>query len=126
MRLQEGRILFVSFAGMYRDSNLEKHVVIAIDSEGKQRKFNGMFTALSYDEGKTWKIKPVWPDDGADTVVSFDGEEEPSPESTGFTGLHQPNSQKLAPSGSTMRVTCWPKARREFAVLIRRDTTAKP
>jgi len=49
-RLREGPILLVSFA----DS---KNGMVIRDAAGVERRVYGMFAALSFDEGKTWKVK---------------------------------------------------------------------
>ncbi len=49
-RLQEGPILFVSFADRKKGMDIP-------DASGKQRRVYGMFAALSFDEGKTWPCK---------------------------------------------------------------------
>jgi len=49
-RLQEGPILFVSFADRRKGMDIP-------DASGKQRRVYGMFAALSFDEGKTWPCK---------------------------------------------------------------------
>ncbi len=49
-RLQEGPILFVSFADRRKGMDIP-------DAAGNQRRVFGMFAALSFDEGKTWPCK---------------------------------------------------------------------
>jgi len=49
-RLQEGPILFVSFADRRKGMDIP-------DASGNQRRVFGMFAALSFDEGKTWPCK---------------------------------------------------------------------
>ncbi len=56
-RLQEGPILFVSFAD-------RKKGMMLIDTAGNKRQVYGMFAALSFDEGKTWPIKRLITDGG--------------------------------------------------------------
>lgn len=52
LRLQEGPILFLSFAHSRRPMKM-------IDGNGKESKCQGMYAALSYDEGKSWFIRLV-------------------------------------------------------------------
>jgi len=88
MRLKEGPLLFISFAGVYGDR--ERYAMRAIDSNGQEREVHGMYTTLSYDEGKTWEhLKPVWSADLPDSVVSFDGMIESAPELTGYLAAVQ-------------------------------------
>nr|MDO8113836.1 SUMF1/EgtB/PvdO family nonheme iron enzyme [Candidatus Sigynarchaeota archaeon] len=54
MRLLEGPILFVSFTGTHDDIQKGKGVIKITDSREKSRDVQGMFTALSYDECKSW------------------------------------------------------------------------
>jgi len=69
MRLQEGPLLFISFA---------KEMSV-IDVSGTQRTVSGLFGALSFDEGATWPVrKPIsgdgpgrWVDGGAWTGKFF-------------------------------------------------------
>jgi len=49
-RLQEGPILFVSFADRRKGMDIP-------DASGNRRRVFGMFAALSFDEGKTWPCK---------------------------------------------------------------------
>jgi hypothetical protein len=55
MRLQEGPLLFVSFA---------TEPIMITDASGKQRPVQGMFAALSYDDGQTWPKMRLVSDDG--------------------------------------------------------------
>ncbi len=57
IRLQEGPILFISFAN---SSSVPVHVT---DAEGITREIKGMFAALSYDEGETWPVIRLITDD---------------------------------------------------------------
>jgi sulfatase modifying factor 1 len=49
-RLQEGPILFISFADRRKGMDIP-------DAAGEQRRVYGMFAALSFDEGITWSCK---------------------------------------------------------------------
>jgi len=65
LRLQEGPLLFVSFAS---------REMLITDASGKQRPVKGVFTALSFDEGKTWSDKRLVSDDGPDRIFeTMDG-----------------------------------------------------
>jgi len=55
MRLQEGPLLFVSFAN---------EPTTIRDASGNHRPVTGMFAALSYDEGRTWPQTRLVSDDG--------------------------------------------------------------
>ena len=88
MRLQEGPILFVSFAGVHRDR--ERYSVQTTDGQGNTIHIHGMYSALSFDEGKTWShFRPIWSSALPDSVVSFDGVKEPAPELTGYLAAVQ-------------------------------------
>jgi len=64
VRLQEGPLLFVSFA---RDTMIR-------DVTGNERPVNGLFAALSHDEGETWPVKRLISDDGPGrSVETMDG-----------------------------------------------------
>jgi hypothetical protein len=66
LRLKEGPLLFVSFTGGSR--------IQIVDSSGKQREVKGMFSALSFDEGKTWtNHRPISHDGPNTSVESMDG-----------------------------------------------------
>ncbi|MHC4213622.1 MAG: SUMF1/EgtB/PvdO family nonheme iron enzyme [Planctomycetota bacterium] len=63
-KLREGPLLLISFSDVRpkeRKGNSQKPVEV-IDKAGKKRKVYGLYAALSYDDGKTWKIaKPITP-----------------------------------------------------------------
>ncbi len=62
MRLKEGPLLFVSFAGKLRDQG--KGMSFKMEN-GESFTGYGMFGALSFDEGKTWPVrKLITPADG--------------------------------------------------------------
>ena len=62
MRLNEGALLLVSFTGHpYRTSEKDKEMWF-ITPEGTKFKGEGMFAAVSYDEGKTWPVKRLLTD----------------------------------------------------------------
>jgi len=61
LRLKEGPLCFVAFAN--------KGIKIR-DVSGRQREVKGMFSALSYDDGKTWPHIRLISHDGADQEVS--------------------------------------------------------
>ncbi len=70
LRLKEGPLLFVSFTGSRKGTTY----MPIIDASGKERKVTGMFSALSFDEGKTWKNARLISHDGPDTSVeTMDG-----------------------------------------------------
>ncbi len=54
-RLHEGPLFFASFAN---------EPLLITDVSGKQRGIRGLYTALSYDDGKTWSIRRPVSDDG--------------------------------------------------------------
>jgi len=54
LRLQEGPLFFASFA----------NDMIITDAAGQFREVNGLFGALSFDEGKTWPVRRLITDDG--------------------------------------------------------------
>jgi hypothetical protein len=54
-RLQEGPIFFASFAN---------EPITITDASGAQRPVEGLFAALSYDDGETWPVKRLITDDG--------------------------------------------------------------
>ena len=67
MRLREGPLLFISFAG--EKTQPGKKDLIITDASGKQRPVSGIYAALSLDDGETWPyIRPVT-DDGPDREV---------------------------------------------------------
>ncbi|MHC4212191.1 MAG: SUMF1/EgtB/PvdO family nonheme iron enzyme [Planctomycetota bacterium] len=66
-RLREGPLLFVSFT-----CGRKSWVYMPIkDASGATRMVTGMFTALSYDEGKTWTNHRLVSHDGPDTKVEM-------------------------------------------------------
>ena len=54
MRLREGPLFFASFA---KEMTIE-------DASGKERTVQGLFAALSYDDGETWPVRRLVSDDG--------------------------------------------------------------
>lgn len=57
MRLNEGPLLLLSFTGHpYRTSERDKEMWFT-DEKGKKIKGEGLFAAVSYDEGKTWATR---------------------------------------------------------------------
>lgn len=94
MRLQEGPILFISFAGVYRDR--ERYSVQTTDSQGNTKNFHGMYSALSFDDGKTWShFRPVWSSSLPDSVISLDNVKEQAPELTGYLAATQSKNGKI-------------------------------
>ncbi len=66
-RLREGPLLFVSFT-----CGRKSWVYMPIkDASGAERMVTGMFTTLSYDEGKTWTNHRLVSHDGPDTKVEM-------------------------------------------------------
>ena len=64
-RLQEGPLLFISFAN---------DPMPITDASGKQRPVKGLFAALSYDDGETWPVRRLVSDDGPGREVeAMDG-----------------------------------------------------
>ena len=73
LRLREGPILFVSFAGPQREP--ETAPMLITDASGAQRPVTGLFAALSLDEGETWPHVRLVSDDGPGTEVeTMDGQ----------------------------------------------------
>ena len=73
LRLKEGPILFVSFAGPRREP--ETAPMPITDASGAQRPVTGLFAALSLDEGETWPHIRLVSDDGPGTEVeTMDGQ----------------------------------------------------
>ena len=65
MRLREGPIMFVSFAN--------KPLTIT-DISGAERQIEGMYSAISHDDGETWtNYRPVSDDGPERRIESFDG-----------------------------------------------------
>ena len=61
-RLKDGSILLISYTAVtssYREKT-QKGIIIK-DAKGQERRVYGMFSALSFDEGKTWKHKKLIP-----------------------------------------------------------------
>jgi hypothetical protein len=62
IRLREGPILYIGFTDPLREIDresygrryVEEHGLEITDAAGKRRKVHGMFSALSFDEGRTW------------------------------------------------------------------------
>ena len=73
MRLQQGPLLFVSFTHdffRYRRKPGKIPPFYVTDAAGKKRRIEGMFAALSHDDGRTWPIKkPVTPGGPARTLT---------------------------------------------------------
>ncbi len=66
-RLREGPLLFVSFT-----CGRKSWVYMPIkDASGAERMVTGMFTTLSYDDGKTWTNHRLVSHDGPDTKVEM-------------------------------------------------------
>ena len=87
IRLQEGPILYVGFTD--KKGDLTKYGMVVTDASGKQRKIYGLFSALSFDEGKTWTYhKLITP--GAERK-EYDG--------GGNTGLFIADAEKGEPYG---------------------------
>jgi len=72
MRLREGPLLFVSFAGrvMLTDPSGKQRLrenggpLTIVDAVGNTRRVSGMFAALSDDEGETWPVRKLIVPDG--------------------------------------------------------------
>ena len=65
MRLREGPIMFASFAN---------EPLTIVDASGGERRIEGMYTAVSHDEGETWTNHRPVSDDGLERPIeSFDG-----------------------------------------------------
>jgi hypothetical protein len=71
-RLKEGPLLLVSFSGK-PSQEAGRMPVSIIDSAGKRRQFQGMFAALSFDEGKTWPHVKLIPRDSDHPDVADGG-----------------------------------------------------
>ena len=70
LRLREGPILFVSFAGERRDPE----AMLITDVSGERRPVTGLFAALSFDEGDTWpNMRPVSDDGPGSELETMDG-----------------------------------------------------
>jgi len=61
LRLREGPILLVSFAPPQAQARTP---ILLVDSSGKPRAVEGLFGALSYDDGKNWSRIRLITDDG--------------------------------------------------------------
>lgn len=62
MRLNEGPLLLVSFTGHpYRTSDRDREMWFT-DADGKRFRGEGMFAAVSYDEGRTWTTRRLLTD----------------------------------------------------------------
>ncbi len=57
MRLREGPLLFVGFAGERKRDDTEAKGLEIVDASGNTRVVYGMFSSLSFDEGKSWTCK---------------------------------------------------------------------
>nr|MDO8083439.1 SUMF1/EgtB/PvdO family nonheme iron enzyme [Candidatus Sigynarchaeum springense] len=57
MRLREGPLLFVGFTGERKGDGTDVTGMEIVDAAGKARVIHGMFSALSFDEGKSWTCK---------------------------------------------------------------------
>jgi len=90
IRLAEGPLLFVSFT-----CGRKSWVYMPIkDASGGERMVTGMFTTLSYDDGKTWANHRLVSHDGPDTKVEMmDGRKFPlgfsSAEQAGYNSICQ-------------------------------------
>ncbi len=62
MRLHEGPLLFISFCGAKTQPG--KQDMMITDASGKQRPVEGIYAALSFDEGETWPTRRLISDDG--------------------------------------------------------------
>jgi hypothetical protein len=72
LRLNEGPILFVSFAGPIKEPDAAP--ISITDASGTRRPVTGLFAALSLDEGETWPHIRLVSDDGPGTEVeTMDG-----------------------------------------------------
>lgn len=70
LRLREGPILLASFTG----SRKTPETMPIVDVSGKERSVTGLFTALSYNDGETWKNIRLVTDDGPDREIeTMDG-----------------------------------------------------
>ena len=88
IRLKEGPILYIGFTDKIEIKNPPQGIEIT-DTNGKQRKVYGMFSAVSFDEGKTWTHhKLLTP--GADSK-EYDG--------GGNTGLFVADATHAEPAG---------------------------
>lgn len=62
MRLNEGPILLVSFTDHPQRTSKSERGMLFTKSDGTTYKGYGMYAALSYDEGKSWKVKKLLTD----------------------------------------------------------------
>ncbi|MCO5241480.1 MAG: glycoside hydrolase [Chitinophagaceae bacterium] len=86
MRTNEGPILLLSFTHMPEMADKGEGMTF-VDDTGKEFVGNGLFAALSYDEGKTWPVrKLVTPGSG-----TYDG--------GGWTGIFQASPTRAEPKG---------------------------
>jgi len=70
LRLKEGPIFLASFTG----SRKTPETMPIVDESGNERPVTGLFSALSYDDGKTWTHLRMISDDGPDREVeTMDG-----------------------------------------------------
>ena len=69
LRLQEGPIFLASFTADRR----EPTPMPIVDASGNERLVNGLFGALSYDDGETWEHMRLITDDGAGPRDRNDG-----------------------------------------------------
>ncbi len=78
-RLREGPILMVSFTDPLRG---ERGGMLFPDAEGNEFRGDGLFAALSYDEGETWPVrKLITPGEGVYDGGAWTGEFEAAPTS---------------------------------------------
>jgi len=69
LKLKQGPLFLASFAN-------DKETIMITDASGKKRTVEGLFGAISYDEGKTWPVKRLITDDGPGRICkSTDGRE---------------------------------------------------
>ena len=81
IRLKEGPLFFASFAGRnaFVLRNGEERVkdngesLVVVDAAGRERRVNGMFGALSFDEGETWPVRKLLTPGGPPTVLGLFG-----------------------------------------------------
>lgn len=62
MRLHEGPLMVVSFTDHPQRTPENERGMSFTDKEGKTYKGYGLYAALSYDEGKTWKVRKLLTD----------------------------------------------------------------
>ncbi len=90
LRLQEGPIFFASFTGDRKDPT----PMPILDASANERHVTGLFSALSYDDGETWKhIRPITDDSRDREIETLDGHPFTmglnSAEPGGYLAVHQ-------------------------------------